>query len=324
MTRPGKSGMSADTAVKPVDPTPASTTEARPNPAPKPPQAPTPRPERLADLFPGDAPLSQIKVTTLATLTQGGTWALDQLHVRDHHILLWTTRGQGRLLLHGIRRGFGTHNAIFVPAGKLLAFEMGLQVQGIATLIPADGRVVLPDTASHLRLKDNTEQAEFTAILDALRRELHDERPLMAEALNAQARLLSVSLRRSLLKAGTPPPARASERVMRRFCDTLASTFTGGHSIAWYAQQLGITPTHLTRVCKQCAGISATEMLSQMTQHSARRMLRDSTLPINRIAAALGFGSAAYFTRFCQQHFGLPPSQLRQKNAVNQRHINAV
>jgi AraC family transcriptional activator of pobA len=29
------------------------------------------------------------------------------------------------------------------------------------------------------------------------------------------------------------------------------------------------------------------------------------------IAASLGFGSAAYFTRFMQQHSGLPPSKLR-------------
>ncbi|GAA6181943.1 MULTISPECIES: helix-turn-helix transcriptional regulator [unclassified Shimia] len=256
--------------------------------------------------------LSQIQVTSLANMTKGAPWILEQLHVRDHHILLWTTRGQGRVLLHGLRRGFGAHNAIFVPAGKVFSFELGLQVQGLATLIPNDGRATLPDRTQHLRLQDGTEQAELTAILDALRRELHQERALMSEALNAHARLLSVTLRRDIQSAGAQPPARASERIVRRFCDILATEFTSGRPMAWYADQLDITPTHLTRVCRQAAGLTAAEMLSQMVQHRARCLLRDSEAPINRVANALGFGSAAYFTRFCQQHFGASPSQLRK------------
>ncbi len=291
MTKPGMGSMAAP-ARKP-------TTQIEPKPA-------------LRPIVP-DQPLPQIRVETLAGLTKGAPWLLEQLHVRTHHILLWTTRGQGRVLLHGLRRGFGAHNAIFVPAGKLLAFELGLQVQGLAMLIPDDGRVTLPDRAQHLRLQDGTEQAEFTAILDALRRELHDQRPFMAEALNAHARLLSVALRRDLQEAGPPPPTRASERIVRRFCDILAAEYTNGHPMAWYADQLDITPTHLTRVCRQAAGLTAAEMLSQMTQHRARSLLLDSDLPINRVADSLGFGSAAYFTRFCQQHFGAAPSQVRKQ-----------
>ncbi len=291
MTRPGMGAMTAPT----------------PKPAPPPSAAPAAMP------IAPDQPLGQICVETLASLTKGTPWLLEQLHVRSHHILLWTTRGQGRALLHGLRRGFGAHNAIFVPAGKLFAFELGLQVQGLATLIPDDGRVTLPDRTQHLRLQDGTEQLEFTAILDALRRELHDERPFMAEALNAHARLLSVALRRDIQEAGPQPPARASERIVRRYCDILASEFTRGHPMAWYADQLDITPTHLTRVCRQSAGLTAAEMLTQMTQHRARSLLMDSDLPINRIAESLGFGSAAYFTRFCQQHFGAAPSQVRKQ-----------
>ena len=260
-----------------------------------------------------DQPLPQIRVETLASLTKGAPWILEQLHVRSHHILLWTTRGQGRVLLHGLRRGFGTHNAIFVPAGKLLAFEMGLQVQGLATLIPDDGRVTLPDRTQHIRLQDGNDQAEFTAILDALRRELHDQRPFMAEALNAHARLLSVALRRDIQDAGLQPPTRASDRIVRRYCDLLSGEYANGHPMAWYADQLDITPTHLTRVCRQSAGLTAAEMLSQMSQHRAHSLLLNSDMPINRIADSLGFGSAAYFTRFCQQHFGAAPSQVRKQ-----------
>ncbi|WP_243403738.1 helix-turn-helix domain-containing protein [Shimia abyssi] len=251
---------------------------------------------------------------TFAQLTNKEPWLLEQLHLRNHHILLWTTRGQGRVLLHGLRRGFGAHNAIFIPAGKLLAFELGLQVQGQALLIPDDGRVGLPDRTQHLRLSDGQTQAELTSIFDAMRREIHEERPFLSEALNAHAQLMSITLRRLVQTADPTPPARAAERLVRRFCDLLSKDFRTGQPMATYAEALDITPTHLTRVCRQCAGLTAAEMLSQTVQHATRSMLISGDMAMQDIAASLGFKSAAYFTRFCQQNFGHSPSQIR-KNA---------
>ncbi|TCL09257.1 AraC family transcriptional activator of pobA [Shimia isoporae] len=252
-------------------------------------------------------------VHTIAQHTAGAPWMLELLHVRTHHLLIWTTRGQGRVLLNGVRRGFGTHNAIFAPAGKLVSIELGLQVQGQIALIPADDRFSFPDRAQHLRLQDGTEQLEFIAILEALRRELHEDRPFIEEALNAHTQLLSVTLRRDLLAAGDPPAAKAAQKLARAYGDLLSRHFTEGHSMAWFADKLDVTPTHLSRVCKQSAGMTAADMLSQLIQHRARLLLIATDRPMRIIAQDLGFGSAAYFTRFCQQHFGAPPSQIRKQ-----------
>nr|WP_279391816.1 helix-turn-helix domain-containing protein [Shimia aestuarii] len=84
--------------------------------------------------------------------------------------------------------------------------------------------------------------------------------------------------------------------------------------MATYAEELEITPTHLTRVCRQCAGLTAADMLNQMVQHEARVLLTRSDLPVQDIADYLGFGSAAYFSRFSQQHFGASPTQLRKSS----------
>ncbi|WP_372887636.1 helix-turn-helix domain-containing protein, partial [Shimia sp.] len=119
-------------------------------------------------------------------------------------------------------------------------------------------------------------------------------------------------LRRQMLLQGATPRASAAERIVRRFCDLLAEGYRSGRPMLDYAEMLDITPTHLTRVCRQCAGLTAAEMLGQVVQHEARQMLIRTTLPINEIADFLGFGSAAYFTRFSQQHFGAAPSQIRR------------
>jgi AraC family transcriptional activator of pobA len=40
-------------------------------------------------------------------------------------------------------------------------------------------------------------------------------------------------------------------------------------------------------------------------------LLEETKEPAQNIARFLGFGSAAYFTRFIQQHTGQTPSKLR-------------
>ncbi len=255
---------------------------------------------------------TRIHVQTLAQMTKGAPWVLSQMHTRDHHLLIWTTRGTGRINLHGLRRGYGAHHAVFVPAGKVFSFETGLQAQGLTVTIPDDGRVALPDRTRHLKLAEGGAQSELTGILDALRREIHEDRPFLNEAMNAHAQLLSVALRRHLQAEGTTPLVRAAERLARRFCDLLSKDYTSGHSIAWFAEQLEVTPTHLTRVCRECSGMTAAEILNEMVQHRTRLLLTTTDIPMNRIALSMGFNSPAYFTRFCQQHFNDAPTQIRK------------
>ena len=271
--------------------------------------------EQITERPPLSPQVSAIQVYTLSQMTVGGSWQLEQLHQRDHHLFLWITRGQGRILLHGLRRGVGAHNAIFVPAGKLFAMEYGRQVQGQAILIPDDGRVILPDRTHQLRVQDGLAQAELTGLFDDLRRELSEARPLLSEAMTALASMVSIWLRRQMLQAGPQPRTSAAERLVRRFSDLLSDDFRSGKSMASYAEELDITPTHLTRVCRQCAGLTAADMLNQMVQHEARNLLLRTDLPVQDIAERLGFGSAAYFSRFSQQHFGASPTQLRKSLA---------
>lgn len=60
-----------------------------------------------------------IQILTLAQLAHGQDWRLTLCHDREAHMLIWVTRGQGLLQLDGQRRGLGTHNAVYIPAGSL-------------------------------------------------------------------------------------------------------------------------------------------------------------------------------------------------------------
>ncbi|MEO0772614.1 MAG: helix-turn-helix domain-containing protein, partial [Pseudomonadota bacterium] len=75
---------------------------------------------------------------------------------------------------------------------------------------------------------------------------------------------------------------------------------------------LGVTPTHLTRACRSSAGMTASELLTGRTVYAMRDLLETTDHPANRIAAMLGFKSAAYFSRFVLQHTGQTPTNLRK------------
>ena len=81
--------------------------------------------------------------------------------------------------------------------------------------------------------------------------------------------------------------------------------------MADYATALGVTPTHLSRAVKAATGKTAADLLAERTLHAARALLMETDATAQSIAKFLGFGSAAYFTRFIQQHTGHTPSKLR-------------
>lgn len=259
---------------------------------------------------------TELKVQSLAQMGAAGGWRVALAHDRPHHTLLWFTRGQGRILLDGRRRGLGPHNAVFIPAGALFSLDTGRQSLGQAVIIPDGTSLRLPDMVWQLRVRDAQIQSELTGFIEATQREQSQARPLSQDALEAHVALMSVWLRRQItLEEHIPLPHTAGERLSRRFLQMVTQHYKTGASLAFYASELGITPTHLTRAVKVATGKTAADLLTERVVYAARVLLETTPHPARNIAQHLGFGSAAYFTRFMQQHTGHSPSQLRTRTA---------
>ena len=257
---------------------------------------------------------NDISIVSLAKLSQGQDWRVTLAHDRSYDLLIWVTRGQGRLLLDGLRRGVGAHNAIFVPAGSLFALDLGRQSIGQAVILPAARGLRLPEMPRHLRIRDVHVQTELTGLIDAALREEQGGRALRADALEAHAALISVWLRRQLfLEENVPDQRNAAGRLRKGFCDLLVERYRSGAGMADFAADLGVTPTHLTRAVKAATGKTAADLMSERVLYEARKMLLETTEPAQNIARHLGFGSAAYFTRAFQSRTGETPSAFRAR-----------
>lgn len=255
--------------------------------------------------------MAHARTLTLVQWARGRDWRLALQHSCPHAALVWMTRGQGIAIVEGVRRGLGVHNALVLPAGTIFAIEPGKTGFGLVCEIPRQGAAPMPDRPHLLRIRDVAGQNELTALFEAMHREQNEARPFMDEVLDALAAQMSVWLRRSLIAQPEEPRVPAAERLVRAYAALVERHHAEGLSVADHARSLGVTPTHLTRTCRRLSGLSAAELLTQRSLHAARDLIETSTRPMAEIAASLGFGSAAYFSRFILHHTGRTPSQLR-------------
>ena len=264
-------------------------------------------------MFETAAPGTDFRMSSLVRMAQGGKWRVEAMRSYSRPLLLWFTRGQGRITVAGVTRGYGPHNAIYIPAGTMHGFEMIGNVHGQAIFFPRGVDLGLPADPLHLRLRDATVQAEITALIDAMERELNRAQPGMDRALYHHAGLLAVWLERqaALQPAEAARRPKAAVRLAEAYASLVERDFRSGKGVAEYAAELGVTPTHLSRVCNETCGRPAHGLLQDRILFEARRLLRDTPLPVKDVARTLGFTSAAYFTRAFQARTGLTPSDFR-------------
>lgn len=261
------------------------------------------------------SPLEEIEVVPLSGLTPNGAWEIELTHDRDKHLLIWITRGQGTALFDGSRLGFGAHNAIFVPAGGLVALEFGRGCLGQALLVPASNSIALPHRPQHLRVGELDAQTSLTVILDAMQREQTQRATLWHRAMQAHGELIGILLRRQAQDTISSQKKRsAGRKLTQAYCARISQFHRKNMSMSEHAAAMGVTPTHLTRVVKAETGTTAAGLLTERQLYTARRMLIDTDLPIQEIANLLNFSSAAYFTRFITQHSGKTPRALRNQS----------
>lgn len=254
-----------------------------------------------------------LRLMAIPRLAAGGKWRVEAMRSLSEPLLLWFTKGQGRITIAGQTRGYSTHTAVFLPAGVMHGFEVGPQVFGTAVYFGRDPGLPLPAAPQLIRVREVHAQQELNITLDMIQRELHAETPGHERAARAYLGLLGVWLERQVAKAapeqGKPD---AAKRLVARYTDLMEREFRSGAGVGDLAAALGVTTTHLTRCCRQACGRSAIALLQDRRIFEARRLLAETDLPVARIGAETGFTSPAYFTRAFQQMTGTSPTAFRR------------
>jgi AraC family transcriptional regulator, transcriptional activator of pobA len=279
------------------------------------PESATPAVSRVVVPAPDVPP---VDVQSIARIAQGGRWRTEAMRSYDRPVLMWFTRGQGRFSISGRTCGYNPHNLVFLPPRTMHGFSTMGPVLGSVVFLPRDESYDWPAEAIHLRLHESQLQRELTAMVDAMSREVASKCERSNMALAHHAGLLSVWLSRTAeayADAPNPSPGTrvdtAAHRMAQAFTSLVERDFRRPEGVQHYAALLGVTPTHLTRVCRQVSGRAALDILTDRRHFEARRLLRDSKLQISDIARQSGFASPAYFTRAFRNRTGQSPSEFR-------------
>lgn len=150
------------------------------------------------------------------------------------------------------------------------------------------------------------------ARLVAMRRELARSRSDGPDLLRAKLHEALVVLARQYAAARRVAPQRATHRVVSRFQELVERDAPHRHRVADYAAELAVTPGHLSVLCEQYAGKRAKRVVADALVARARRMLLHTDESAARVAAALGFDDASYFTRFFRRETGETPTAFRR------------
>ncbi|WP_367847892.1 helix-turn-helix domain-containing protein [Rhodoferax sp. WC2427] len=118
-------------------------------------------------------------------------------------------------------------------------------------------------------------------------------------------------LQETLAAAPLRGASRKSEQVAK-FRKLVEEHFKEHWSVQAYAENLGVTPGQLTRLCRDLLGMSSSEVVHARLCNEAQRDLVYTTNSIGQLANRLGFADEAYFSRFFRKQSGYTPREFRR------------
>ena len=104
---------------------------------------------------------------------------------------------------------------------------------------------------------------------------------------------------------------REAARRMEHLNGLIQQHFRGQKPANFYAQELGISPTHLNRIVKAATGLAAHAYIGRKLIDEAKRELVFTEMPAQEIGLRLGFADPAYFSRYFLRETGKTPRAWR-------------
>ena len=107
--------------------------------------------------------------------------------------------------------------------------------------------------------------------------------------------------------------AKNLPQMVSGFLKSVFSPFRPPQNLVTYAAEAFVTPGHLNRMVRRYSGKSVGAWIDIARLGAAKRLLRDTELPVAEVAAAVGLTDPSYFSRFFKRQSGMTPLTFRRK-----------
>jgi AraC family transcriptional regulator, transcriptional activator of pobA len=258
----------------------------------------------------------------------------DHAHAHDFLVLAYFERGGGSFRLGHREWPLSTGDAFVIAPGEVVRFSdhEHSTAEGWCVFFPpgiiaseapggslgwrahpllfrfvgrsADGAQRLPVPAG--------ERAAWSEHVKAIERELHEPRDGSAEAALAHLTLLLVRAARISVDIGQDFRLR-SEPLMAAVFEFIEEHYHEPISLATVAAEVGLTPGHLTTVVRRKTGRSVQRWITERRMAEARKLLRETDLTIETVAARTGYRQPSFFIRHFRRDHTVTPAAWRHQ-----------
>ncbi|MBR4897279.1 MAG: AraC family transcriptional regulator [Prevotella sp.] len=105
--------------------------------------------------------------------------------------------------------------------------------------------------------------------------------------------------------------SRADE-IFAQFIKMVEANCKEERRVAWYAEQLGITPKYLSETVKHVSKRTPNEWIDNYVTLEIRVQLKTSTKSIKDIAKEMKFPNQSFLGKYFKEHVGMSPSEYRR------------
>lgn len=236
--------------------------------------------------------------------------------------ILYISAGSGDAIFGSERHEIARHTVITVPPGLDHGFRFSKDIDGFVVTVLSSHLKASPGSRSplgewlarpHLTELDMTDSdaAHIAETLLRLGAEFSYHASGRADMLEAY---LTTALHLTMRLSGGSSKTDASDENGRRMelLNGLIHRHLRSHKpAAFYAAELGISPTHLNRIVKAETGRGAHELIARRLMEEAKRELVFTFGSVQEIGYRLGFSDPAYFSRFFLKQTGETPRAWR-------------
>lgn len=241
--------------------------------------------------------------------------------------ILYLEQGSGEVLLDHAKVAIQAPCLIMIPAQTVHGFNFSEDINGpvvTAAQRPLESlaSVAMPEVLPVIRKPAvialdaaNRHGDALMPIFLAIEREAHLQSVGQVSAGMVLLAALCVQVAR-LAPVMTPASLGTTSRKtlqIEKFRSLVDENYKKHLPIVAYAEQLGITPGQLSRLCREVLGVSSLDVINARLIHEAQRELLYTSASIKQLADSLGFADETYFGRFFRKHTELSPREFRVK-----------
>lgn len=239
--------------------------------------------------------------------------------------VLSLTGGSAEIMLDGRHIALEAPCIVTLPPMVVHGYKFSSDVNGIVLtffaqrlepILAAAGSILTSfQSARILPLSQRPDIARaIVADIDDIVAEFKGRSPGRLAVIEARLALILIALHRALDitgQTGVEARDRALHHVMR-FRQLVDQEYRSHKPVDAYARKLGLTATHLNRLCREHLNETALGVIHQRIVLEAKRYLTFTSLSAKEVALTLAFDDPSYFTRFFKRQTGLSPMEFRK------------